>query len=202
MDNNTIIKTGNINLEAVINKSQGHGAVIVTHPHPLYGGNMDNPVVVTIADAFIAKGFTSLRFNFRGTGNSTGTFDGTEGEPEDVRAAISFLKKSGYETIWLAGYSFGARINASVMSNTCEIHDHIMISPPVAFMSFDDVPTMPKTGLVVTGANDELAPMDQIKAHIRRWGINPQFEVIESCDHFYSGCLNHLGSILNTYLSE
>lgn len=199
---NINIKTRDISLEAVINKNQGKDAVIVTHPHPLYGGNMDNSVVVTIADAFIAKGLTSLRFNFRGTGNSSGTFDNGEGESEDVRAAICFLKQAGYETIRLAGYSFGARINASVMSNTCEIQDHIMISPPVAFMSFDDIQIMPKTGLVVTGANDEFAPLDQVRAHIRRWGINPQFEVIESCDHFYSGCLNRLESILNAYLSE
>jgi len=207
MDTHIIIDTGNIKLEGVLNKNTGSKAVIVTHPHPLYGGNMDNPVVMTIAQVFYVNGFTTLRFNFRGAGNSSGSHDDGQGEQDDVESAISYLMESGLiesgnNQIWLAGYSFGSKINASVVSKGCNIAQHIMVSPPVAFMSFKDIQTLPKTDLVVTGINDEIAPPDQIQTHLHRWGIQPEFKVIESCDHFYSGSLNKLEMILNQHLRE
>ena len=174
--------------------------VVVTHPHPLYGGDMDNPVVEEIARSFFEKGFTTLRFNFRGTGKSSGMFENGIGEEDDVRAALAYLKASGVSIIYLAGYSFGARINASVVSSGCDLQDHIMVSPPLGFMSFDEVLSMPLTGLIVTGANDDVAPSSMVSSAIQRWQINPQFEVIEECDHFYTGCLNKLNRVLSDYL--
>jgi alpha/beta superfamily hydrolase len=201
MESKVIIECGNIKLEGVLNKNSSSNAVLISHPHPLYGGNMDNPVVKTIAEAFFEKGFTTLRFNFRGTCNSTGMFDDGQGEQEDIRKALLFLRQKGYEQIYLAGYSFGARINASVVSKGCQIEDHIMVSPPVAFMSFDDIENMPLTGLIVAGENDDIAPKDLIKKHITRWKINPEYKIIENCDHLYSGCLTKLNSILTNYIS-
>ena len=161
---------------------------------------MDNPVVMTIADAFFEKGFTTLRFNFRGTCDSTGMFDNGIGEQEDIRAAMSWLMENSYQKICLAGYSFGAKMNALVVSKGCEIEDHIMVSPPVGFMSFDEIKNMPFTGLIVTGANDEIAPKNQIQEHINQWQIDPQYEIIKDCDHFYSGCLGKLKAILIDYV--
>ena len=201
MDSPITIECKNIKLEGVLNKNSSQKAVIISHPHPVYGGNMDSPVVMTIADSFFEKGFTTLRFNFRGTGNSTGAFDNGNGEQEDVRAAVTRLVEAGYKWICLAGYSFGARINASVVSKGCEIKDHIMVSPPVGFMDFDPVKKMPSTGLIVTGANDEIAPVDLIQNYIHRWKITVRYEIIENCDHFYSGCLSRLKEILTGYLS-
>ncbi|MCD4677589.1 MAG: alpha/beta hydrolase [Desulfobacula sp.] len=201
MGSHIIIECNNIKLEGVLNKNSKEKAVIICHPHPLYGGNMDNPVVMTIADSFFEKGFTTLRFNFRGTCNSTGMFDNGNGEQEDIRAAMSWLTENGYKKIHLAGYSFGARMNASVVSKGCEIQDHIMVSPPVGFISFDDIKKMPSTGLIVTGANDDIAPKDLVQGHINRWKIVPKYEIIKDCDHFYSGCLGRLKTILTDYLS-
>jgi hypothetical protein len=196
---------GNIRLEGVLDEYPGPGGAVVCHPHPLYGGNMDNPVVMTIARAFCEQNITCLRFNFRGTCNSTGMFDNGNGEQADVMAAMSLLAQAGYEQIWLAGYSFGARVNASVVSQRgtfqgCDIKDHIMVSPPVGFMSFDDIETLPGTGLVVTGADDEIAPASLIQDHLNRWRISPQYEILPHCDHFYSGCLDRLKDILTDYL--
>ena len=201
MESKVRIECGNIKLEGVLNKNDSSNAVLISHPHPLYGGNMDNPVVVTIAEAFFEKGFTTLRFNFRGTCNSTGMFDDGQGEQEDIRKALSFLKKEGYENIYLAGYSFGSRINASVVSKGCHIKDHIMVSPPVAFMSFDEIENMPSTGLIVTGDKDDIAPNDLVKKHIDRWKINTKYKIIDNCDHFYSGSLTKLSTILTNYIS-
>jgi len=174
--------------------------VVITHPHPLYGGNMDNPVVLEMARAFYAAGFSTLRFNFRGTGRSSGMFDDGKGEQEDVRAALSLLKEKGLSTTWLAGYSFGSWVNAKVVSAGADIQDHIMVSPPAAFISFD-MDTLPDTGLIVTGMEDDIAPPDRIQSLINRWGINPEFTVLEPGDHFYSGNLPRLGKVLTTYLS-
>ncbi|MCP3873054.1 MAG: alpha/beta hydrolase [Desulfobacteraceae bacterium] len=201
MEQNITIDCDTIKLESALHINSSQKTVIITHPHPLYGGNMDNPVVMTIAESFFEKGFTTLRFNFRGTGNSTGKFDDGNGEQEDIRAALSFLKEQKNNEIYLAGYSFGARMNASVVSNGCEIEDHIMVSPPMGFMSFDTIEKMPNTGLIVTGERDDIAPVDVVQGHIKRWQITPVFKVIENGDHFYSGSLGKLKTILTQYLS-
>ncbi|OGR14500.1 MAG: alpha/beta hydrolase [Desulfobacula sp. GWF2_41_7] len=201
MESQITIECQPIRLEGMLDHNSSQKAVIISHPHPLHGGDMDNPVVMTVARAFFEKGFTTLRFNFRGMGSSTGSFDNGYGEQEDVRAAISFLADKGFQNISLAGYSFGSRMNAAVVSKGCMIEDHIMVSPPMAFMSFDDIEQMPSTGLVVTGRNDEIAPPGLIEKHIKRWGISPRFDIIENCNHFYSGGLKKLRILLADYLS-
>ncbi|MEN8211374.1 MAG: CocE/NonD family hydrolase [Thermodesulfobacteriota bacterium] len=203
MNSQITIDCNEIKLEAVLNENSLQKAVIITHPHPLYGGNMDNSVVLSIEKVFFNRGFTTLRFNFRGTCNSTGMFDDGNGEQDDVLAVLSFLEqKKGFERILLAGYSFGARINAKLVAEGCEIDDHIMISPPVGFMSFDDIEKMPHTGLIVSGENDEIAPSNLIQEHIAKWGIKVQYETIKNCDHFYSNSLGKLESIIDLYLKE
>ena len=102
MELSITIECGNIKLEGRLRKNTSKKAVVICHPHPLYGGNMDNPVVMTIADSFFEKGFTTMRFNFRGTCNSTGMFDNGTGEQEDIRAALSLQTEKGYKQIWLA----------------------------------------------------------------------------------------------------
>jgi uncharacterized protein len=201
MENAVTIKNRTIRLQAMLAQGTSDRGVVMAHPHPLYGGNMDNPVVLKAIAAFAEKGFTTLRFNFRGTGDSTGMFDNGQGEQTDVMAALAFLKDMGIATLFLAGYSFGARVNASVVAGGYEITDHVMISPPAGFMSFDDIDVLPATGLVITGQNDDIAPPDMIQAHLNRWGITPQFNIIPGCDHFYSGCLADLKARLSDYLS-
>ncbi len=201
MEKAVIIHCKNVRLEGMLNLNSFEKGVVVTHPHPLYGGNMDNPVVEQIVQSYFEKGFTTLRFNFRGTGKSSGMFDNGMGELDDVRAALAFLKESGVKDLTLAGYSFGARMNASVVSAGYELEDHVMVSPPMGFMSFDDVGAMPSTGLILTGAKDDIAPPEMVQAAINRWQISPHFETLEGCDHFYTGCLPKLKSLLLNYLS-
>ena len=96
--------------------ARGTGAVI-THPHPLYGGTMNNPVVETVQSAYQQYGYATLRFNFRGVGGSQGNFDNGLGEQNDVRAAISYVENMDVSAIDLAGYSFGAWVNTGVVTN-------------------------------------------------------------------------------------
>jgi len=201
MEKPIVIPCDDIRLEGLLNRNSSGKGVVVSHPHPLYGGNMDNPVVEEIARCFYDHGFTTLRFNFRGTENSSGVFGNGVGEQDDVRAAMVCLKSFGVSRISLAGYSFGARINASVVSSGYDLHDHIMVSPPMGVMPFDAVLSMPSTGMIVTGANDEIAPPEMVRSAIKRWQINPRFEVIKGCDHFYTDRLTRLRAFLSEYLS-
>lgn len=201
METPVTIEVDDICLEGVLNKVSESKAVVVCHPHPLYGGRMDNPVVNAISRAYVKKGYSSLCFNFRGAGGSSGQFDDGIGEQDDVRAAVSMLIENGYESIALAGYSFGSRINAEVVSTGLKVEDHVMVSPPVAFMSFDSISALSSTGLIVIGDHDEYAPADLIAAHIKKWKISPQYEIIKNCDHFYSSGLGKLEEILQGYLS-
>lgn len=201
METAVIIPNQGIRLQAMLSEASSDRGVVVTHPHPLYGGNMDNPVVIQTVSAFTRKRFTTLRLNFRGTAGSTGMFDNGRGEQTDVIAALAFLRDRGVTSLSLAGYSFGSRVNASVVAGGYDIADHIMISPPVGFMSFDDISAMPATGLIITGQNDDIAPPDMIRVHLNRWQIAPRFDIIPGCDHFYTGCLDLLETRLLSYLS-
>ncbi|MBU1195316.1 MAG: alpha/beta hydrolase [Proteobacteria bacterium] len=209
MENLIEINFEHVCLEGLIHKKSDQKAVIVCHPHPLYGGSMDNPVVTAVADSFFVKGYTTLRFNFRGVGNSTGAFDDGVGEQDDVRAATAMLVKDGFKKIVLAGYSFGAWINTQVMADGCNmpdhlaahIADHIMVSPPVGFMRFDDIDTLCRTGLIICGDCDEYAPVPMIETCIKKWRISSRLEIIKNGDHFYSASLGTLRKILEDYLS-
>ncbi|MCP4023305.1 MAG: hypothetical protein GY729_15785 [Desulfobacteraceae bacterium] len=100
MEKQVTIPCGSISLDGLFNKNRSKNAVVITHPHPLYGGNMDNPVVLTLAQSFFEAGFSTLRFDFRGTRHSTGMFDNGNGEQDDVRSAMSFLKDQGFDQIF------------------------------------------------------------------------------------------------------
>ncbi|RLJ02607.1 MAG: alpha/beta hydrolase, partial [Candidatus Aenigmatarchaeota archaeon] len=105
-------QAGDVKIEGMLYNAPGEKGAVVTHPHPLYGGDMHNNVVETVVQAYREKGYATLRFNFRGVGRSTGSYDEGIGEQEDVRAALAYLTGTGKTSIDLAGYSFGAWVNA------------------------------------------------------------------------------------------
>ncbi len=174
--------------------------VVISHPHPLYGGDMNNFIVDLIARTYQKKGFTTLRFNFRGTGKSQGSFDNGTGEQEDVNAAIATLVKIDIKKIDLAGYSFGAWVNALATSKSNFIGNMVMVSPPVGFVDFSPVNSISSLKLVVTGSNDDIAPADRIKTMYPAWNPKAQLEIISGADHFYSGCLAELESVLSSHI--
>ncbi|MCF8045831.1 MAG: hypothetical protein K9J83_08210 [Desulfarculaceae bacterium] len=203
MEEEIRIKSGPLNLEGRFEKGSNEKAVVVTHPHPLYGGNMDNPVVKAAIETFREKGFSTLRFNFRGTGQSTGMFDEGEGEQTDTAAAISFLREQGITRTFLVGYSFGAWVNAKGMAgNVLKAEDHIMISPPVAFLNFDGISADLPVSLIITGSLDPIAPPETIRQYLQQWSPDPRFEIIDGCDHFFAGFTETVRSIITDYLKQ
>jgi len=177
--------------------------VVITHPHPLYGGTMNNPVVETVQRAFQQRGYASLRFNFRGVGSSQGNHDNGIGEQDDVRAAIAYVENRNVRSVDLAGYSFGAWVNSGVAADgRTSIRSMVMISPPVGFIEFENISALTSLKLVVTGSKDDIAPAEQIRDLLPAWNPDAQFEIIDGCDHFYSGHLEELESILTRYLQS
>jgi alpha/beta superfamily hydrolase len=189
-------------IEGCLEKSSLQRGVVITHPHPLYGGDMHNNVVAAIARVYRQKGYTALRFNFRGVGNSQGSYGDGVGEQEDVRAAVSYLADLGIGQIDLAGYSFGAWVNALAVRDESPLANMIMVSPPVAFIDFGSISGLGSLRLIVTGSRDDIAPPDRIKKSYAAWNAAARFEVISGADHFYAGYLDKLEAILAAYLED
>ena len=200
MEESISFLSANYQLEGLLDKSSIENGVVITHPHPLYGGDMNNFIVDLIARTYQKKGFTTLKFNFRGTANSQGSYDNGSGEQEDVHAALATLAKMGIKKIDLAGYSFGAWVNALAINENTAVRNMTMISPPVGFVDFSPVQSIPCLKLVVTGSKDDIAPADQIKTMHLSWNRNAHLEVINGADHFYSGCLDELESVLSSHI--
>ncbi|RZB33545.1 MAG: uncharacterized protein SRB2_03891 [Desulfobacteraceae bacterium Eth-SRB2] len=186
-------------IEGLFNKRDENKGVVVTHPHPLYGGDMYNLVVETIVHVYNIKGYSTLKFNFRGVGKSRGQYDNGVGEQKDVLAALSFLADMGMKRIDLAGYSFGAWVNAlAVIQGDSVVENMAMVSPPVGFMDFHAISAMKVLRFVITGSRDDIAPADAVKKMLPTWNPDARFEIVEGADHFYGGYLGELESVLSS----
>jgi len=197
MEERTSFTSGKLCIEALLEKASDTQGVVITHPHPLYGGDMENRVVIALRRAYLRRGFSTLRFNFRGVGESEGRFDNGVGERQDVSAALGFLSGLGMTEIDLAGYSFGAWINAGVNAGFKRM---VMVSPPVAFINFDPPAPIPNLRLIVTGGRDDIAPALMISTCKARWNPATSFEVIPNADHFYTGLLKTLEDTLAAHI--
>ena len=191
-----------IDIEGLLHSAPGENGVLVTHPHPLYGGSMHDGVVESLVRIYQQHGYTTLRFNFRGVGHSQGHYDQGQGEQEDDKSALQFIKQRKNNIIHLAGYSFGAWINTLARPSEISVQRIIMISPPVAFLDFGAAPSIPQLKLVVTGSHDQIAPPDIIETMLPQWNSESHFEVIQGADHFYVGHIGRLESILSDFLNE
>ncbi len=189
-----------LSIEGLLCMQGGERGVVITHPHPLYGGTMHNQVVETLVTIYQDKGFSTLRFNFRGAGDSEGSYDHGKGEKEDVRSALRYLYDNGKRQLDLAGYSFGAWVNARIDDSESTIQRIIMISPPVTFLDFSFLSFNPKIEAVVTGGKDDIAAVDRIRSLLYTWNPEARLEVIEGADHFYSGRIDTLKSALSRFI--
>ena len=201
MESRITFHTGSLRLEGQINPLSKTCGAVITHPHPLYGGELSNPVVEAIALTYARKGITTLRFNFRGVGQSEGAFDNGNGERQDVLAAINLLRASGMTEIHLVGYSFGAWVNARTGPLPPEVSTLIMVAPPVAFIDYKDVPPQPLLKAVFTGSDDELAPVGLIRRYLAAWNPGARLEIIDDADHFFYGRFRQLEEAMADHIS-
>ncbi len=187
-------------LEALFHPREGEKGVVVTHPHPLYGGDMYNNVVEAVTRAYQEMGYSTLRFNFRGVGNSRGRYGGGRGEKEDVKAALGYLSGQGKTRIDLAGYSFGVWVNMLGLKDLVAAQRLVMVSPPVGFMDFSFLGYCSKLSLVITGSEDDIAPRAMLEKMVPRWNPEAIFKTVQGADHFYWGKTTEIEAIIRDFL--
>ncbi len=197
-----IINSGNLKIEGLSENLSGDKGVVVTHPHPLYGGDMYNNVVEEVVQAYREKEYSTLRFNFRGVGSSQGVYDNAIGEQEDVRAALRHLSGLGKRRIDLAGYSFGAWVNAIGLETFDQVNRVIMVSPPVGLLDFESLAFSPKIRLVIAGSHDDIANVQAIKDVMPNWNPEAILRIIQDADHFYAGKTGEIGAIITEFLGN
>ena len=191
-EDNICFRSGKWELEGLFHPGDSTRAVAITHPHPQYGGDMFNPVVAAILSAYQITGFATLRFNFRGTGNSSGTHDQGIGEQADVAGGVDFLKREGFRDVHLSGYSFGAWVNAMALQAGVSVHGLTMVAPPVAFIDFNDGIRLPVLSAVVAGSRDDFAPPERIRPLLGQWNSGVRMDIIDGADHFFMGFLDEV----------
>ena len=166
------------------------GVVVVCHPHPQFGGTMDNKVVHTISRAFLQLGYRSVRFNFRGVGESAGSFDDGRGEIDDALAVIAAQRQPGLP-LALAGFSFGGYVAASAaerlrQANT-PVERLVLVGPST---ERHVLPVVAADTVVVHGEADDVVPLSATLAWAR-----PQVlpvVVLPGVGHFFHGQLTLL----------
>lgn len=166
---------------------------VVAHPLPTMGGSMENKVVTTLVKTFAELGFAAARFNFRGTGASTGTFDSGNGEQEDVLAIIRHAQQQyGNLPLVLSGFSFGGFVQARVAHQLHpQPHQIVLVAPAVGRY---DVPHVPHNTLLIHGEQDEVIPLSDVMNWARPQHL--PIVVLPETGHFFHGRLNQLKQIV------
>jgi alpha/beta superfamily hydrolase len=169
-----------------VDKEFAKGGVIICHRHPLFGGTMYNNVVTVIARIATMWDFTSLRFNFRGVGESGGTFGGGTSEQEDVRGAIDYLEAKGKPpVIILAGYSFGAIAGLPVGVDDERVRGLIGVAPPLEMFDFGFLRKCLKPKLFVCGEHDTICPPSKMEEFFETLSGPKWLRILPGIDHFY-----------------
>ena len=188
-----IFPSGGLSLEGILAVPEGMGpfpTVIVCHPHPLYGGSMDNNVVDSLSETLTQASLVSFKFNFRGVGGSQGESGQGMGEQEDVEAAISFIstvEEVDSERIGLAGYSAGAGFAFPVGFNDARIKALAAVSPPLPMFDFDFLKRCLKPKLLILGSRDSFIPSGEFLEFCQGLPEPKECESIEGADHFWWG---------------
>jgi hypothetical protein len=184
--------SGKLTLEGVLHRPGGRppqAGVVVCHPHPLRGGDMENLVVVALCRRLADDGMAALRFNFRGTGGSEGAHDGGRGEREDVIAAVTALASACTgAALGLAGYSFGAAMALEAASRT-PVRALALVSVPAAAAT---ATSLPVPTLLVTGQDDQIAPPGRLRPFCERFPGVCRFVEVPGADHFWTRGLGQL----------
>ena len=181
---------------------------IVLHPHPLHGGNMNNRVVFIMFNNFVERGFSVLRFNFRGVGRSQGAFDNGVGELSDAAYAFDWMQQfnSNSPFCWIGGYSFGALISMQLMMRRPEIEGFVSISPPAGTEDFSFLAPCPSSGLIIHGDKDAHIPLDAVKKLSQKLdgqkNISVNLSIVKGADHFYKDNMDNLSKEVASYLDN
>ncbi|WP_142849711.1 alpha/beta hydrolase [Telmatospirillum sp. J64-1] len=179
---------------------------LLLHPDPRHGGTMNNKVVYTLYHAFVRRGFSALRFNFRGVGRSQGKYDNGQGELSDAASALDWMQalNPNASSCWVGGFSFGAWIGMQLLMRRPEIDGFISVAPPANGYDFSFLAPCPSSGLILHGTHDKIVPEAAVaklaqKLNSQR-NIEVTYRLIEGATHFFSNRTEHLNLALDDYL--
>jgi len=176
--------------------------VVLCHPHPLYGGDLHNNVVTAISRGLSNNGILAFSFNFRGVGQSGGSFADGRGEAEDAAAALAFLaSEEGVisHKIGLSGYSFGGMIAL----NACELSDlpsAVAAVSPLIQRGVLRTSSIPK--LIIAGGQDHVVPAGDIEAGVQEMADPKEFKIIPEADHFWAGHEKKMADLVVRFFQE
>ena len=182
--------------------------ILHPHPHPKFGGTMNNKIVYDLFYMFNQRGFTTLRFNFRGVGRSQGEFDHGQGELSDAAAALDWVQSLHPDAsgCWVAGFSFGAWIGMQLLMRRPEIEGFISVAPPANLYDFSFLAPSPSSGLIIHGDNDRVAVPSDTDALVEKLkaqkGIMITQNVIEGANHFFTDRVDELIEECGLYLDK
>ncbi len=181
---------------------------LLLHPHPQHGGTMNNKVVYSLYQIFRRRGFSTLRFNFRGVGRSEGYFDNGPGEMSDAASALDWMQthNANASACWIGGFSFGAWIGMQLMMRRPEISGFISVSPPAEDHDFSFLAPCPSSGMILHGDQDRVVPIASVdklaKKVSSQKNITIDYRVIEGGDHFFADHMDILNQHFDSYLDK
>jgi alpha/beta superfamily hydrolase len=197
---------GGVNEEGLVERGLDNGlraAVVLAHPHPQYGGTMHTKVVYQAAKAFRRIGCAVLRFNFRGTGLSTGAYDEGRGEMDDFRAAVDFMgARYPDATLWAAGMSFGAWISLTAGASDPRVTTLLGIAPPLSRYDFEPVRASAKPKFFIQGERDELCPLKEMQEFYAAAADPKELVVIDAADHLFDGRVLEVADAIEDLLGD
>ncbi|MGH1418660.1 MAG: alpha/beta hydrolase [Hyphomicrobiaceae bacterium] len=179
---------------------------LILHPHPQFGGTMNNQVVYSLYHTFVERGFSVLRFNFRGVGRSQGYWDGGPGELADAASALDWLQsvKPDSQRCWIAGVSFGTWIAMQLLMRRPEIDGFMCIAPPSNLYDFSFLAPCPSSGLMLNGDKDRVVPSSsvaELTAKLKtQKGIKIDHEIVAGANHFFEDKIDEMQDIVGSYL--
>ena len=189
-------------------KQRNAPIAIILHPHPQFGGTMNNPVVYHLYHLFADRGFAVLRFNFRSVGRSEGSFDHGVGELSDAAAALDWVQTlhTDARACWIAGFSFGAWIGMQLLMRRPEVEGFISASAPANLYDFSFLAPCPSSGLFIHGARDRVSPPEEVRSLIEKLktqrGIVIEQQLIEGANHFFEDKVEELTLSVADYVDR
>jgi len=181
---------------------------LILHPHPQQGGTMNNRVVFEVYQTFARRGFSTLRFNFRGVGRSQGEYDEGLGELSDAAAALDWLQAANpdAEQCWVSGFSFGAWICMQLLMRRPEINSFISLAPPANNYDFSFLAPCPSSGLLIHGSDDNMVPEDSVATLAKKLRaqkrITIDYQIIDGANHFFHDKVDELTTLVDVYLER
>ena len=181
---------------------------LILPPHPKAGGHMDHRIPVAMYEQYKRRGFSVMRFNFRGVGRSIGVYDNGQGELQDAAYALDYLQSFNQNApfSWVSGYSFGAWIGMQLLMRRPEIAGFISMSLPTNTYDFAFLAPCPASGLITYGTADPIVPADDVDHVVRRIRVQKGHAIkthrIENADHFYTNHLEIAMEAIDDYLDE